>query len=47
MLELGVDAAPLRRFAASGGGRLWVQTRDRFANARSTKCMPPLWCELR
>jgi hypothetical protein len=47
MLEVGVGGEPLGRVLSTGGGRVWVQTRDQLANARSTPCTQDLWCELR
>jgi hypothetical protein len=47
VLEVGIDGEPLQRVASIGGGRLWLQTRDCLANARTGPLSQPLWCELR
>lgn len=47
LLEAGIGSEPLKRIASVGGGRLWIQTRDRLANARSTTLSHELWCEIR
>ena len=47
LLEVGIGGEPLDRKLSSGGGRIWVQTRDALANARSTPSSQELWCELR
>ena len=47
LLEVGIGGEPLSRTVSTGGGRLWVQTRDQLANARSTPSSVEMWCELR
>ena len=47
ILEVGIAGEPLARTVSTGGGRLWVQTRDQLANPRSTPSSHELWCELR
>ena len=47
MLEVGIGGEPLARTLSVGGGRIWIQTRDQLANARSTPSTQELWCELR
>lgn len=47
LLEVGIGGEPLQRVASIGGGRLWLQTRDGLANARTTPSSQPLTCELR